>query len=124
VEALSLWLQNSSGLLPAAAGTIYGEKAARVGFLHLHHLLGCDPCQNEGSSHSPSIYVSYDVHWQEQRFHAAYRLIEFIAARHGIDILPKLLTGFSEYDDWETLAPAVLGSSAAELEAAWHAAAS
>ena len=122
VEAFRIWLQNSSGLLPAAASTMYGEKAAPVGSLHLHHLLGCDPCQNEGSSHSPSFYVSYDVHWQEQRFQAAYSLIDFIAARYGIDILPKLLAGFSEYDDWETLAPAVLGSSAEELEAAWHAA--
>ena len=123
VEALRIWLQNSSGLLPAAASATYGEKDARVALLHLRHLLGCDPCHNDGSSHSPSFYISYDVHGQEQRFLAAYSLIEFIAARHGSDTLPKLLTGFSEFDDWETLAPAVLGSSAAELEAAWHAAA-
>jgi hypothetical protein len=33
----------------------------------------------------------------------------------------QLLQGFAQYEDWEELAPAVLGVSAAELERAWHA---
>jgi hypothetical protein len=61
-------------------------------------------------------------HELEQRAAAAEQLIGFIAATYGIDVLPKLLQGFAQYDDWETLAPAVFGVSAGELEAAWHAA--
>ena len=52
----------------------------------------------------------------------AAHLIAFIAATYGLDSLPRLLAGFSTYDDWETLAPAVFGLSAAELETAWRAA--
>jgi hypothetical protein len=52
----------------------------------------------------------------------ANHLIAFIAATHGLDALQRLLAGFSEYEAWETLSPAVLGISAAELETAWRAA--
>ena len=44
--------------------------------------------------------------------------------RRGIGIgrrVLKLLQGFAQYDTWETLAPSVLGVSAMELDAAWHA---
>ena len=57
-----------------------------------------------------------------QRSLDAAHLIAFIAATYGLDSLPRLLAGFSEYDDWETLSPAVFGLSAAELETAWRAA--
>ena len=58
----------------------------------------------------------------ERQAAGAEQLIEFIAVTYGLDSVPKLLQGFAKYDDWETLAPAVLGVSAGELEAAWHAA--
>jgi hypothetical protein len=40
-------------------------------------------------------------------------LIAYIAGTYGIDALPKLLRGFAQYENWEELAPAVLGVSAA-----------
>jgi hypothetical protein len=58
---------------------------------------------------------------QQGRQMAAEQLVDFIAAQYGIDVLPQLLQGFAQYVDWEELAPAVLGVSAAELERAWHA---
>ncbi len=49
------------------------------------------------------------------------RAVDRLHCRHyGIDVLPRLLQGFAQYEDWEELAPAVLGVSAAELEEAWH----
>jgi hypothetical protein len=51
----------------------------------------------------------------------ADHLIAFTAASYGLDALQRLLAGFAEYDDWETLSPAVFGISAAELETAWGA---
>lgn len=57
-----------------------------------------------------------------QRSRDAADLIAFIAANYGLDSLQGLLAGFSEYDDWQTLCPAVFGLSAAELETAWRAA--
>ncbi len=63
-----------------------------------------------------------DPEQQRQREAAAEQLIDYIAGTYGTDALPKLLQGFAQYDDWEHLAPAVLGVSAAELEKGWHAA--
>lgn len=63
-----------------------------------------------------------DTERQVPRRAAAGQLIGYIVATYGIDALPGLLEGFSKYDDWEELAPAVLGVSAAELEEGWHAA--
>ncbi len=51
---------------------------------------------------------------------AAEQLVGYIAGTYGIDVMPKLLRGFVQYDDWEELAPAVLGVSAEELERDWH----
>lgn len=48
-------------------------------------------------------------------------LIEYILETHGYAILAPLLDAFEEHDSWETLAPAVFGISAGELEADWHA---
>jgi hypothetical protein len=59
---------------------------------------------------------------QGQRGAAAEQLIDYIAGTYGIDALGRLLQGFAQYDDWEELAPAVLGVRAAELEEGWHAA--
>ena len=74
---------------------------------------------------TPSMRADYQPGIQyelEQRVAVAEQLIGYIATTYRIDVLPKLLQGFAEYDDWETLAPAVLGVSVVELEAAWHAA--
>ncbi len=51
---------------------------------------------------------------------AAPSLIDYIVAMHGLDMLPELLRGFGQHEEWETLAPAVLGMSAAELGAGWY----
>jgi hypothetical protein len=48
------------------------------------------------------------------------QLIDYIAEHYGSDVLPKLLDGFAQYEDWEELASAVRGVSAAGLEEAWH----
>ncbi len=67
-------------------------------------------------------YQIYEaVYMQGQRWVAAVQMIDFLVGKYGIDVLPRLLQAFGEYEDWETLAPAVLGVSAAELEAAWRA---
>ncbi len=72
-----------------------------------------------GGAGPPQARDPYDL---PQRATDAAHLIAFIAATYGLDSLPRLLAGFSAYDDWETLAPAVFGLSAAELETAWRAA--
>ncbi len=69
----------------------------------------------------PWSYPSNGRYRQEDRKEAAEQLIEYIAVTYGIDAVPKLLQGFAAFEDWESLTPAVLGVSAAELEAAWHA---
>ena len=48
------------------------------------------------------------------------QLIDYIAGTYGIDALARLLLGFAKYNDWEELAPAVFGVSAAALEVGWH----
>ncbi len=58
---------------------------------------------------------------EERRWAAAAQLLDYIARTWGTGVLPKLLDGFSRYDSWKTLAPAVLGVSAGELEQGWHA---
>jgi hypothetical protein len=71
-----------------------------------------------GHSGAARLHDPYDF---PLRSLGAAHLIAFIAATYGLDSLPNLLAGFSEYDDWETLSPAVFGLSAAELETAWRA---
>ncbi len=56
----------------------------------------------------------------QNQLSGAASLIDFTVSAYGLDVLPALLQGFGQYEDWETLAPAVLGVGAAELEAAWH----
>ncbi len=58
--------------------------------------------------------------YHEERSWAAAKLFDYITTKWGTGILPTLLGGFSRYDSWETLAPAVIGISAAELETAWR----
>lgn len=58
---------------------------------------------------------------EEHRLAAAAQLLDYITATWGAGVLPKLLDGFGRYDSWKTLAPAVLGVSADELEKGWRA---
>ncbi|MCB0061626.1 MAG: hypothetical protein KDE19_05910, partial [Caldilineaceae bacterium] len=48
-------------------------------------------------------------------------VIEFIVARYGYAKISTLLDAFETHESWETLAPAVFGISATELENHWHA---
>lgn len=75
-----------------------------------------------GLSGRDGAVQSQDPYDRQQRAMDAAHLISFIAATYGLDSLQRLLAGFAEYDDWESLSPAVFGLSAAELEAAWRAA--
>lgn len=124
VEAFGSWMRFSDAVQPMPAGglaalqRLQSSTDDRVPLASL--LAGVmdhgpkPPPMSEG--YSPGALFQ-----QDQRWAAAEQLIDFIAATYGIDVLPKLLQGFGQHDDWETLAPAVLGVSAAELEAAWHA---
>ena len=121
VQAFDSWLTFSDALQPASTGQLAALQRLRFladGSLHL------DDLQDGVVPYDPmaQYYQPDDPHELEQRAAVAEQLIGFIAATYGIDILPKLLQGFAQYDDWETLAPAVLGVSAEELEAGWHAA--
>ena len=124
-HALGSWLAFSDALQPVPAGQRAALRRLRFlayGSLRLDHLRDeperYDPVTlSMQAQRSPAN--SYEL---EQRAAAAEQLIEFIAVTYGIDTVPKVLQGFAEYGDWATLAPAVLGVSAGELEAAWHAA--
>jgi hypothetical protein len=48
-------------------------------------------------------------------------LIEYAAATYGRERLPVLVAGLVQYDNWETLLPAVFGVSPDEFEAGWQA---
>ena len=122
-EAYSDWLQLSDAVQPSPPS----EQAALQrlgtsirGVLRLEDML--DGEAQHASAAQTGSYQTYEaVYTQGERWAAAQQLLDFLVARHGIDVLPKLLRGFSEHDDWAGLAPAVLGISAADLESAWHA---
>jgi hypothetical protein len=124
-QGFGSWLAYSGAMQPAPAG----QRAA----LRRLRLLAYSPLRLDNLCDGPARHdlVTQPMQAQhfpanpyelEQRAAAAEQLIEFIAAAYGIDTVPKLLQGFALYEDWATLAPAVLGISAGELEAAWHAA--
>jgi hypothetical protein len=111
-----LWL--GAIVQPVAPGAIDGlpeRQRSQVVPMSLDDLLDA-----ETRSHSP-VYRPDEQYYEEERAAAAAQLMNFITITYGIDVIPKVLQGFAEYQDWETLAPAVLGVTAADLEAAWHA---
>ena len=124
VEAFGDWLQFSAAVQPSPPpselAALQRLGTGTAGMLHLEDLL-----DGEGqgtAAEQPRVYQTHEaVYTQGQRWAAAEQLIDFLVGKYGIDVLPKLLRGFGEYDGWETLAPAVLGVSAAELEADWRA---
>ncbi len=48
-------------------------------------------------------------------------ILEYIFATYGVEIVPRLLDGFEEHEDWETLVPALFDQPISEFEAAWYA---
>jgi len=46
--------------------------------------------------------------------------VEYMLEIYGYTTVPLLLDAFGEHESWETLAPAVFGISAGELEENWH----
>jgi hypothetical protein len=125
VQAFGSWLDFSDDVQPASDDQLAALRRLRFlayGSLHLDALQD-GVVRYDATAPSTQVNLQPDnPHVLEQRAAVAEQLIGFIATTYGIDVLPKLLQGYAQYDDWETLAPAVLGVSAAELEAAWHAA--
>jgi hypothetical protein len=123
VEAFGSWLQLSSAgqpSLPSELAALPRLGGGTAGVLRPEDLL--DREGRYAAAEQSGAYQTYEaVYTQGQRWAAAVQMIDFLASKYGIDVLPRLLRGFSQYDDWETLAPAVLGVSAEELEAAWRA---
>ena len=126
VQALGSWLEFST-----AIGFAPDDEAAalhRLALRPLHTAWHLADLQNDVLRYDPAaqgmvVYtLAGEGERQRQQAAAAEQLIDYIAGTYGIDALAGLLQGFAEYDDWEELAPAVLGVSAAELEEGWHAA--
>lgn len=118
VEAIGEWLQLSTMVQPSPPSELAALQrlgAGTTGVLRLEDLL-----DGKLDAQSGAYPTHAAVYTQGQRWAAAEQLIDYLVAKYGIDVLPKLLRGFSEFDDWETLAPAVLGVSAGDLEAAWR----
>ena len=122
VVALGMWLTDSDAL-PLAAPHLHTAYQTQAGSSHisgLRQLLGCSLCKDSTSKQTSYVYYPGAVSAQERQTAAAINLVDFVVATYGIDVLPVLLQGFGHHEGWETLIPAVLGTSAAELEAAWH----
>jgi hypothetical protein len=115
---------------PAAAIFNWSTTVNPRDYMRLNSLLdrtdvpGSAPAQqtaNERERGGVNMYLAGTADSQTQaRAVGATQLVAFIAATYGLDSLPRMVQGFRTYDDWESLAPAVFGVSAAELEAAWH----
>jgi hypothetical protein len=123
VAGLRYWLLSSDALALAPSAkraTIYPAHASSHGYLPLSSLLGCNPCSSSRTYPSRESHHVDNLYQQGQKGAATWQLIDFIVATYGIESLPALLQGFGQYEDWESLAPAALGLTAAELEAAWH----
>lgn len=125
VQACGAWLEFNDAVQPASdtrRAALRRLRSLAYGSLQLDALQD-SVVRYDARGKSMQVHLQpNNPHVLEHRAVVAEQLIGFIAITYGIDVLPKLLQGFAQYDDWETLAPAVLGVSAAELEAAWHAA--
>lgn len=125
VQALGSWLEFST-----AIGFAPNDAAAAIQRLMLRPLrsawqladLQGDILRYDPAAQGMVVYtLAGEGEWQRQRAAAAVQLIDYIAKHYGIDVLPRLLQGFTRYEEWAELAPSVLGASAEELERAWHA---
>jgi len=119
---MSVWLISSDALpltpRSSRAGTMLPANTPLIS--DLRRLIGCHPCTDSSTAHLPQTHPVAESYEREQRLAAARGLFDFIVATHDLEILPVLVQGFGRHRNWETLAPAVFGISAAELEAAWH----
>ncbi len=123
VQAFGSWLEYSDAIAFAPSDEAAALRRLEYGINRLWHLgdLQGDVLRYDPATRSMVAFTLVgDLERQRQRLAAAEQLIDFIARQYGIDMLPKLLQGFAQHEDWEELAPAVLGVSAAELERAWH----
>lgn len=119
VEGVRLYLAQSGDLplAPNTEDTPFWTRGGADPTLHLPGLLA-----EKGGPWSTGSLPPWE-HYNEARLAStALKLAAFLAARHGPDVLGELVAGCGRYDDWETLAPAVLGTTAPALDAAWHAA--
>jgi hypothetical protein len=124
VQAFGTWLKFSTGLGRAPEDDVAAtQRLLRFPLREAWHLadLQEDVLRYDPAAQTMVVFTLVsDTERQTQRRAAAELLIGYIAGTYGIDALPELLLGFAQYDDWEELAPAVLGVSAAELEEGWH----
>ena len=125
VQAFGTWLKFNNGL----GRTTNDDAGVAQRLLHsrLYSAWHLAELQEDVLRYDPAakamvvLTLVSDTERQVQREAAAKQFIGYIAGTYGIDALPKLLRGFAQYENWEELAPAVLGVSAAELERGWHA---
>jgi hypothetical protein len=118
-----LWLMSSDSL-PLAPGDATDHVAFALPLLsaRLFHLctadteVGAKPA-GDCVSTEYSRYQGSNHDWNLQ---VASAFADFVATYYGEDALGALVQGLSSYGDWETLAPATLGVSAAELENTWQ----
>jgi hypothetical protein len=122
VQGMQFWLVFSDALPLAPAAEQAGNR--RLGrpnsTLQLTDLLGCHGGITLNSDRACTASLPWFSEDQQQLSAAAASLIDVIVARHGLDVMPALLQGFRRHEEWETLAPAVLGVSAADVEVAWQ----
>ncbi len=102
---------------PAVFGAAFSAGPPR--YLGLDDLLD-KAARGVEASHQAAAVTGAESYMSHEGEAAAAELVAFVAAAYGLDVLPRLLSGGGEYEDWGTLAPAIFGVSAAELEAAWH----
>lgn len=124
VAALSIWLTDSDvlPLAPRPHQRTYAVRASLDSSVPLASLLDCNPCAGRMSRlRSDSDVPHYaQPHLHNQLRASTLSLIDFVVATYGLDVLPALVQGFNQYEDWTTLVPAVFDVSVAELELAWH----
>lgn len=122
-QGLGIWLAYTGSMPFAPSGEDAAAVQLRSGLQSAWQLddLLDDKLRYDPQSQSIQAFtLIIDPEQQKQREAAAGQLVGYIAERYGIDVLPKLLQGFAQYEDWGELAPAVFGVSAAELEEGWH----
>jgi hypothetical protein len=118
-----LWLMSSDSL-PLAPGDSTADAAFALPLMsaRLFHLctadtkVGAEPAVDC----EPLDYTPYQSSNHEWTLQVASAFADFVATYYGVDALGALVQGISSYGDWETLAPATLGVSAAELENNWQ----
>lgn len=84
-------------------------------------LLNPLPAPSTGSA--AAAQPGYEAAYLDETFRSfavTITLADYLLATYGHQRLPALLAGFSRYDSWEELSPAVFGIEASALETNWH----